>query len=196
MVGNVLTEGKVAVGMYRIHYDDIAVLGSQFVGALNEALGILFCPPVCHITVLVILSALVVESVCHFMTYHNAYGTIVHSIVGIGIEEGRLQYTGREAYLVGRGVVVGIYRLGGHEPLVLIDRLAFIGELIAVFELAGAQYVDQIRLFGINFQTVVIAPLVGITYLYMESGKFLMSLCLGSIAHPFERVDVLGKRFL
>jgi hypothetical protein len=50
------------------------------------------------------------------MTYHHAYGSVVHGIVGMHIEEGRLKNAGRETYFVGSWVIVSIYGLGCHQP--------------------------------------------------------------------------------
>ena len=57
------------------------------------------------------------------MTDDNADGSVVEGIVGLHVEEWRLQNAGREANLVGGGVVVGVDGLWRHVPLVAVNGL-------------------------------------------------------------------------
>ena len=54
------------------------------------------------------------------MTDYHTDGTIVEGIVGRHIEERHLQDACGEANLVGGGVIVGIYRLGSHVPVIIV----------------------------------------------------------------------------
>ena len=94
VVGDILAQREVTVGMNRIEHDDIVVLFGQNLGPLVELLGIFGRPPVVQVTILVVLTALVVESVSHLVTDNHTDSTVVHGIVGIEVKEGRLQNTG------------------------------------------------------------------------------------------------------
>ena len=82
---------------------------------------------------------MVVKSVCHLMTYHNANRTIVASIVSLSIKERRLQNACGETYLVGRRIVISINCLGRHEPFVTVGRLVdMLFDVVSTAELCGA----------------------------------------------------------
>ena len=90
---------------------------------------------------------MVVEAVSHLVSDDNTNGTIVESIVGLGIEEWILQDAGRETNLVRRRIVVGIDGLWSHKPLVAVDGLSsFLGNVIAVPVFAASLNVVIIRL--------------------------------------------------
>ena len=70
---------------------------------------------------------------------------VVDRVVGVRVEERRLQDRRREHDLVELGVVVGVDRLRRHAPFVAIDRLAELGDVAVVFELVRAHHVaDQV----------------------------------------------------
>jgi hypothetical protein len=77
---------------------------AQHCGALLEVLAVLFGPPASQRAAAVIFRALIVEAVADLVADHRADAAIVHRIVGIGIEEGRLQDRGREEDRIERGV--------------------------------------------------------------------------------------------
>src|SRR6266550_3373495 len=64
------------------------------------ARSIFLAPPVPHVAESVELPALVVEGVRHLVSDHGAHRTIIQSVIGIWIVEGRLQYSRREHDLV------------------------------------------------------------------------------------------------
>ena len=124
MVGKVLAEGEASVGVK---------VGQHFYGReevvakvclLVEFFRIFLCPPVLHVAILIVVASAVVKAVCHLMTYHHSDGSIVERVVSRGVEEWRLQYSGREANLVCRGIVVGVHCLWCHAPLVSVHWLA------------------------------------------------------------------------
>ena len=147
VVGQVLTQRQATIGIkVGQHLDSREEIGI-LVGAGLELLAIGSSPPVVHITILVELASLVVEAVGHLVTNHHADGTIVEGIVGRHIKEGHLQNTGREADLVGGGVIVGIHGLRIHIPVVDIHGLAsHVVNLVLVPELTTCQQVLVVRL--------------------------------------------------
>ena len=85
------------------------------------------------------LRALVVEAVADLVADHRADAAVVHRVVGVQVEERRLQDRGREDDLVHARVVVGVDRLRRHAPLVAVDRLAELGEVAGGLERGGAR---------------------------------------------------------
>ena len=69
-------------------------------------------------------TALVVEAVRHLVADHGADRAVVHRVVGVRVEERRLQDAGREDDLVVRGVVVGVHRRRRHAELRAVRRRA------------------------------------------------------------------------
>ena len=124
MVSKVLTQRELTVGFQPGQHLNISEIVDTYVGTLSETFGIAVGPPVAHVAILVIVASLVVEAVGHLMTYDHANSTIVEGIIGISIEERRLEDTCGEANLIGCGVVVSIDGLWCHVPLVAVNRLA------------------------------------------------------------------------
>ena len=82
----------------------------------------------------VVLRALVVEAVADLVADDRADAAVVLGRLGVRREERLLQDAGREADLVGAGVVVGVDGLRQHEPLVAVDRGADLAELAVGLE--------------------------------------------------------------
>ena len=194
LVGDVLTQCQVAIGMEILDDDNLVELSSQFLGGCLETCGIALGPPVNHVALAVEHAALVVKAVRHFVADYHANGTIVGCIVGIHIEERWLQDGSREADLVGGGVVVGIHRLRRHAPLVLVNGLAMLVQVAA--SLVDCRSLDVLieRLLRIDLQATVVAPLVGITNLDCERVEFDQCVNLGRVAHPGQASDVCSQR--
>ena len=197
VVGNVLAKGELAVGI-----GERIVANFHLVEPVNkhlsiglEAGGILVLPPVVQVAVLVVVAALVIEAVGHFVSNHHTDGTIVESVVGIHVEEGFLQDTGGEADLVGGGIVVGVDGLRSHAPFGLVDGLVNLGDHVGNVELVGADDVGEVAVV-LDFETAIVTPLVGITHLDHDGGEFLDGALLGALAHPFGIVDTHGKSLL
>ena len=87
MVRNIFTQGQLSVGMksgqdlYPIEPID------QHFSSLFKIFRILGSPPIFQITVFIVLTPLIVESVCHLMSDDHSDRTIIKSIVSIHIEE-------------------------------------------------------------------------------------------------------------
>ena len=123
MVGHILAQCQTAVCMQTGQHFDAIVELTHHLNALCEALSIFVTPPLTQVTFFVVLSTLIVESVCHLMSDNYTDSPIIESIVGLHIEEWWLQNACREANLIGRGVVISIHRLWGHEPFVVVYGL-------------------------------------------------------------------------
>ena len=196
MIGDVLTEGILAVGVNAWQNLHRAVLLHKHCCLFVELGGVFRGPPVVHVAIRIEEAALVVETVGHLMTDHDADRTVVDSIVGIGIEERRLKDGGREADLVGGGIVVGIHSLRSHSPFGLVRRLAKLGKIVRHIPLAGCLEILVVALFRIDGEGAVVFPLVGISYLDGECCKLLLGTHLGGIAHPFKAGNVLAEGLL
>ena len=134
LVSDVLTQRITSVSVNRIGHDDIVVLLNQDIGTLRKTLSVILSPPVLQVTILIVITALVIKSVRHLVSNHHANSAVVNSVVGLRIEERRLQDSCREADLVCRGVIISVNRLRRHQPTSLIDRLTGVGQLILHLE--------------------------------------------------------------
>ena len=83
-------------------------------------------------------AALVVEAVADLVADHRADRAVVHRIVRRQVEERRLENRGGEDDLVLDGVVVRVDRLRRHQPLVAIDRLAELADLVLGLDVGRA----------------------------------------------------------
>ena len=132
----------------------------------------------------------------HLVADNHANGAIVAGFIGIGVKVRRLQDTGGEADLVARGLVIGINRLRGHEPALLVHGLVQLAVFILGLETQGVQHVLPVALSGVDVQIAVISPLVGIADLDGEAVELDQGVHLGLGAHPRQRGDVLTQSFL
>lgn len=147
VVSQVLTQSETTIGVQIGQHLDIGEEIGIHVRTLLEAFGIASCPPVTHIAVGVILAALVIEAVCHLVAYHYTDSAIVEGLVCLRIKERILQDTCGETNLVGSGVVIGVYRLGIHEPLIAVYGLAsLLLYVLVVSEFTASHHVLVVRL--------------------------------------------------
>src|SRR5665213_698397 len=122
-VADVFTDGQGTVDVqFGGHLGCEGVeLFDQRLCALFEGGAVRWFPPIGEFARSVELRTLVVEAVADLVTDHRADGTVVGGLVALRVEKWRLEYRGREDDLVESGVVVGVDRLGRHEPLVAVD---------------------------------------------------------------------------
>src|SRR6266436_3545222 len=99
-VGDVFTLGQRAVHMQARQRLVFVVLRYDRFRSFLELLRRLRRPPIGQIPYFVVLPALIVEAVRHFVADDRADPAVVHRVVGVGIEEWRLQNSGRENNLV------------------------------------------------------------------------------------------------
>ena len=193
LVGDILTEGEGSVCMNTGENLHIAVLLLENGGLGLEGGLVLGCPPVVHVAVLVEEAALVVEAVGHLVADDYADGSVVDGVIRVCVEERGLENGGREAYLVGGGVVVGVDGLRSHAPLVGIGGLSELAEIVLHVPGLGGTEVLVVAQGGIDGQGAVVLPLVGVADLYGEGGELLAGVGLGGVGHPVEGVDVLAE---
>ena len=195
MVGHILAKCQLAVGEEARQHLDLIEEVAHHVGAFLEVLGIVGGPPLAQIAVLVELGALVVESVGHLMTDDHSDGTIVEGVVGLHIEERRLQNTCGEADLVGGRVVVGVHRLGSHIPDRIVHGLV---QLLIdhIVDAPDGGSLDVLPVVAADLEVRVVAPLVGISDLDDEGIELLMCHCLRGVRHPLLSIDALSEGHL
>ena len=192
MIGHVLAQCERAVGVESWQHLYAVVELAHHLNAFCEALCVLVAPPLAQVAVLVVLGSLVVESVSHLMSDDYTDGSVVEGIVGLHVEEWGLQNAGREAYLVGGGIVVGVHGLRCHEPLVAIYRLVELrANHLLDFPLVAGKNIAQITIANLKFGIVL--PFVGVAHLHIEGIQLLLSHFLGFVAHPLLNLDALAK---
>ena len=141
-IADVLADGQRAVHVRRLirlvsvlldqlQRHKAVVLGDQCAGTGLEVLAILIGPPVVELAVAVVLRTLIVEAMADLVADHCADAAVVRRILGLRVEEWGLQNRGREHDDIHAWLVVGVHRLRIHQPFVLVDRLADLGQLIA-----------------------------------------------------------------
>ena len=124
MVSEVLSQRKATVRVQSGQYlNSVEEVGIQL-STLIKTLCIRCRPPVMQVTISVILPALVVKSMSHFVANHHTYCSIVEGCIGFRVEERALKDACREANLVGCRVIIGIHCLWSHVPFVPVNRLS------------------------------------------------------------------------
>ena len=129
------------------------------------------------------------------VTDDRADRTVVHRRIRGQIEERRLQDARREDDLVLEPAVVRIHGLWRHRPLLAIDWLAEIRQLILPLETAGSLHV-AVQIADVRLQSRVVAPLVGISDHHVHLGQLLERGFLRVGAHPGVRLNSCGHRGL
>ena len=139
----------------------------------------------------VVLRALVVEAVADLVADDRPDPAVVPGVVGVGVEERRLEDRRGEDDLVHRRVVVGVDHLRRHEPLVAVHRLAELVEVAALLEEVRRPHVAE-QVGRVDLQLGVVAPLVGVADLGPERLELGQGARLGLLAHPVQRGDGLA----
>ena len=148
-------------------------------------------PPVREPPVAVVLAALVVEAVPDLVADDGADPAVVPGVVGVGVEEGRLEDGGREDDLVQAGVVVRVHGLRRHEPLLAVHRAAEFRQFVVEFERRGGPDVAEEVVRG-ERQAGVVAPLRGVPDLRREGRQLREGPLARGLTHPVERRDGLA----
>ncbi len=136
-IGDVLAQCQLAVDVHaRQRLIGVVLLGKRR-GARVEILAVCLGPPVLQHAIAIIFRALIVEAVADLVADGGADLAIVHRVVGVGIEEGRLQDAGREHDLVERRIVIGVVGRRRHAPFGAVDRLIDALRMAVPFEFSG-----------------------------------------------------------
>ena len=194
MVCDVLAQRQFSVAVQSGEYFKIVEEVFHDLRSLFETLGVCFGPPVAQVAVFVELRALVIEAVGHFVADDHPDGSIVAGVVGIRLEERRLQDAGGETNLVGGGIVVGIDGLRCHQPFVSID--AFVHSLFNVVVTHEAACSEEVFIeteFVVDVQFGIVHPGVGIANFDAEGVEFFVCFLFGFRAHPFLCVDSFAE---
>ncbi len=164
------------------------VLLDQRLCANAEFGAVIVGPPVDQVAVAVIFGTLVVETVADLMADDRPDAAVVGGVVGLGVEERRLQDRRGKDDLVHSGVVVGVDGLRRHEPLVAVDGTAELGQIALVLQRVAALVVAVQVVTGDDERRVV-APLRGVADLRRELVEFLQRPLPGLRRHPLQVGD-------
>ena len=167
---------------------DGVVLRAKLRCARIERCGIVPRPPVAQVPLAVGLATLIVEAMANLMTDHGANAAIVRCVVGVDVEEGRLEDSCRKHNLIIGGVVVRIHRLRRHAPSRPVNRLAKSRRHVLVLEQPRTHGVAH-EVAAVNRQLRVVTRHVGISDLHREVRQLLLGRRLGGRAHPLQAVD-------
>src|SRR5690606_18679712 len=94
---------------------------------------VFFCPPVAQAPVFIILPALIIKAMCHFVTDDCAKRTINERIASIIVKKRKLKDSGWENDLIERRVIISVDRWRRHKPLGCIYRFAQLSNAFSVF---------------------------------------------------------------
>src|SRR5690348_14520367 len=167
------------------------VLIDQRPGPGFERLPVRRTPPVAEPAVTVVPGTLVVEAVADLVADDRADRSVVGRIVAVGIEERILQDRSREHDLVHARVVVGVDRLGGHVPLIAVDRFADLVQLAAELESMSRPHVGH-EIRRVDPEAGVVPPSVRVSDLRREFPKLAQGTLAGVGPHPFKLLDALA----
>ena len=204
-VADVLSNGQGAVDVRNLPLrcarglvlggDDLGsvgvVLADERTGALGEGLPVLPGPPVADLPRAVEGGSLVVEAVADLVADDGADARVVHGVVRLRVEEGRLKDRGGEDDLVHRGVVIGVNRLRRHVPLVPVHRL---GQLVQRVGHVGPFHTAHRGqdVPGGDLDGGVVAPAHRIADLGGEQRQLVQGTRPRGRAHPLQRGDGLA----
>ena len=187
-VGNILAQRQFAVDEVALHRAVACELFDQRTGLCGKAFIVFFGPPVAQIAQAIVLAALVIKAMADFMANHTTYGTVVNRIFGLGVKERRLQNNSREDDFVHLGVVVGVHRLRGHEPLVTVNRLAQFAHIAQVLKAVGAEHIAH-QIIGADLQLGIVAPLIGVADFGYKGRQLGLGFFFGGGGHPVQVAD-------
>ena len=157
-------------------------------GPGGEGGGVPGGPPVHQIALPVVLAAFVVEGVGHLVADGGTDVAVVHRVVRLGIEEGRLQDAGGEHDLVQAGVVVGVVGDGRHLPFTPVHRPAQLGQVPVEVPGPGGQDIGQMAA-AVHGQGRVILGAVGVADLHGQGVQLGQRPLPGGPAHPGQLAD-------
>ena len=153
-----------------------------------ETLVIVRRPPVAQYAPGIELAALVVEAVADFVADHGADSTVIDRVVGLHVEERRLQDRGRENDLVGEWIVVSIDGLRRHDPFGLVDGPIDLGEFAPDIDHARIHDVAD-EVVRLECKTGIFLPFVRIGDLHGEIADLFQRSLACVRAHPVEFAD-------
>src|SRR5262249_15612899 len=180
---DVFAHGELAVDADALERAEGVVLCGEALRSGQELLVRFRCPPVSDLSSLVEFTSLIVETMSHFVTDDRSDRTVVHSWIGIRIEERRLKDCCRKRDLIHQRIVISVYGLRGHTPLCSVDRLVQTLHLTVPLELARfADILEDLARF--DRERGVVAPLHRIADARIEAGQFFLSFSAGLCIHP------------
>ena len=161
------------------------VLADERPCALSEGLPVLLGPPVADLSGAVEGGALVVEAVADLVADDSADARVVHGVVGMRVEEGRLKDRSGEDDLVHRRVVVGVDGLRRHVPLVAIHRLGQLAQGVGHVGPLHAAHRGQ-HVPGDDLDGGVVAPAHRVADLGGEQRQLLQGPLPRGRTHPLQ----------
>src|SRR5690554_333066 len=130
----------------------------------------------------------------NFMTNYRTNTTVVNSVVGIHVEEWRLQNTRREHNFIRRWAVVSVYCLRRHTPARTIYWLTEVCNIFVVTKVGQTNGIAN-QVVCRNLQRRVILPFVWVANFRRKVSEFFQRLYFGVVRHPLEFVDRLFHSF-
>src|SRR6266481_561319 len=186
-VGDALSQNQLAI-LVQVAVDDVGVeLVGDTGGAGLEILQIFRAPPVFQVALAVELAAVVVKTMCDFMSDDRSHSAVIHRVIGFRIVEGRLQDAGGKDDFIHAAVVVGVHGWWRHTPFRAVHRLADLVQPAREIKFRSAQLIFGVGR-AVDFQRRVIAPFVRVADFHRERLEFRSGLRARVRSHPGQRL--------
>src|SRR6266481_9732755 len=186
-VGDALSPNQLAI-LVQVAVDDVGVeLVGDTGGAGLEILQIFRAPPVFQVALAVELAAVVVKTMCDFMSDDRSHSAVIHRVIGFRIVEGRLQDAGGKDDFIHAAVVVGVHGWWRHTPFRAVHRLADLVQPAREIKFRSAQLIFGVGR-AVDFQRRVIAPFVRVADFHRERLEFRGGLRARVRSHPGQRL--------
>ena len=156
-IGDILAQRQLAVEVETGEGLVGVVLADQRLAGLAEMGEVRGGPPVAQPPLGVELGAEIVEAVADLVADHRADRAVIVGRVGGAVVEGRLEDAGREVHRVLQRQVDRVHGVRAQPPFAAVDRLAELGELVAIFELLRAPGIAE-GVVGADLERRIIAP--------------------------------------
>jgi hypothetical protein len=158
--------------LMQVAVDDVGVeLIGNAGSARLEILQVLRAPPVFQVALTVELAAVVVKTMCDFMSDDRSHSAVVHRVIGLRIVEGRLQDACRKDDFIHAAVVIGVHGWRRHAPFRAVHGLPNLVQPAREIKFRSAHLVFGVGP-AVDIQRRVIAPIVRITDFHRESFEF------------------------
>ena len=172
----------------QVAVDDVGVeLVGNAGSARLEILEIFRAPPVFQVALAVELAAVVVKTMCDFMSDHRTHSAVIHGVIGLRIVEGRLQDAGRKDDFIHAAVVVGVHGWRRHAPFRAVHRLTDLVQPAREIKFRAPHLVIGVGT-AVDVQRRIVAPLVGVADFHREGREFCGGLRAGFRSHPGQRL--------
>ena len=145
-IGDVFTQSQLALHFESGQNFVIVELIDDAVGFLIKPCAVVRRPPYFQISLCVVLTAFVVETVCDFVTDNAARVAVIERVVRQDVEKRRLQNSGGENDFIKTRIVISVNCRRSHSPARFVNGFADVLPVAVGFKPDGICGIVEIRL--------------------------------------------------